>query len=150
MNAATLLAPELDPPKRLTARQQQVLDFIVTYRAAHAYQPTIREISEAMGIRSTNGTVDHLRALERKGYLTRDADKARGIVVLTVPGIAAKSPHAEPEMTDLERQLTREVRHLKALLRNARALLAKSCETAVGARALVATIDADVNGSGGR
>jgi len=63
----------------LTARQRAVLDCIHDHIRAHGFPPTIREIGRAMGIRSTNGTNDHLLALERKGYLTRDEMHARSI-----------------------------------------------------------------------
>ena len=47
--------------------------------ADRGYPPTLREIGEHMGIRSTNGVNDHLRALERKGYLTREDMKCRAL-----------------------------------------------------------------------
>ncbi len=49
----------------LTARQQQVLDFILTQRIP----PSVREIGRALGIRSTNGVCEHLRLLRQKGVL---------------------------------------------------------------------------------
>ncbi|MBW2733001.1 MAG: transcriptional repressor LexA [Deltaproteobacteria bacterium] len=64
---------------KLTKRQQQVLDFIQECIEERGYPPTMREIGEAMGIRSTNGVNDHLKALERKGYLTRQNLKSRAI-----------------------------------------------------------------------
>ena len=56
----------------LTGRQQEILDFITASLNERGYPPTIREIGQKMGIRSTNGVNDHLKALERKGFLTRD------------------------------------------------------------------------------
>lgn len=63
----------------LTERQQMVLDFIRQSIADRGYPPTLREIGARMGIRSTNGVNDHLRALERKGYLTREDMKSRAL-----------------------------------------------------------------------
>src|SRR4029077_1839387 len=60
----------------LTQRQQMVLDFIRQSIHDRGYPPTLREIGARMGIRSTNGVNDHLRALERKGYLTREDMKS--------------------------------------------------------------------------
>src|SRR5215472_11285564 len=60
----------------LTQRQQMVLDFIRQSITDRGYPPTLREIGARMGIRSTNGVNDHLRALERKGYLTREDMKS--------------------------------------------------------------------------
>ena len=62
---------------QLTERQQLVLDFICASIRERGYPPTLREIGLKLGIRSTNGVNDHLRALERKGYLTREDMKSR-------------------------------------------------------------------------
>jgi repressor LexA len=75
----------------LTERQQMVLDFIRQSITDRGYPPTLREIGARMGIRSTNGVNDHLRALERKGYLTREDMKSRA---LRPTGMAA--PAARP------------------------------------------------------
>ncbi len=63
----------------LTARQQQALEFIANCLEDRGYPPTLREIGEHMGIRSTNGVNDHLKALERKGYLVREELKSRAL-----------------------------------------------------------------------
>jgi repressor LexA len=63
----------------LTERQRQILDFISKRIEEQGYPPTIREIGEEMGIRSTNGVNDHLKALERKGYLKREGLKSRAL-----------------------------------------------------------------------
>jgi repressor LexA len=63
----------------LTKRQSQTLDFIRSSINERGYPPTLREIGEHMGIRSTNGVNDHLRALERKGYLRREDMKSRAL-----------------------------------------------------------------------
>ena len=64
----------------LTDRQLEVLRFIAREIDERGYPPTIREIGEALDIRSTNGVNDHLKALERKGYLTRDPVKSRALI----------------------------------------------------------------------
>lgn len=63
----------------LTERQRQALDYITDCLNARGYPPTLREIGEHMGIRSTNGVNDHLKALERKGYLVREELKSRAL-----------------------------------------------------------------------
>jgi repressor LexA len=63
----------------LTERQREILDFIQARIEEQGYPPTIREIGEVMGIRSTNGVNDHLKALERKGYLKREGLKSRAL-----------------------------------------------------------------------
>tara|TARA_B100000029_G_scaffold103990_1_gene94499 strand:- start:2656 stop:3309 length:654 start_codon:yes stop_codon:yes gene_type:complete len=65
------------PP--LTGRQLQVLNAIKGYIDDHGYPPSIRELGQLVGIKSTNGVSDHLKALERKGYLSRDESKSRAL-----------------------------------------------------------------------
>lgn len=65
----------------LTDRQRQVLEFIAQSITDTGYPPTIREIGQALEIRSTNGVNDHLRALERKGFIERGNAKSRAIQV---------------------------------------------------------------------
>jgi SOS-response transcriptional repressor LexA len=48
------------------------------------YPPTLRELGQALGIRSTNGVTDHLNALERRGLVRRSAFHSRGLVVTDV------------------------------------------------------------------
>ena len=64
----------------LTDRQLEVLRFIARQIEDAGYPPTIREIGEALDIRSTNGVNDHLKALEKKGFLTRDPVKSRALI----------------------------------------------------------------------
>ena len=66
-------------PKKLTKRQQLVLQYIVHHIDEHGYPPTIREIGDHFEIKSTNGVNDHLKALERKGYLARQDAKSRAL-----------------------------------------------------------------------
>lgn len=63
----------------LTDRQEAILEFIRRSIRDRGYPPTLREIGAQMGIRSTNGVSDHLRALERKGYISREDMKSRAL-----------------------------------------------------------------------
>lgn len=63
----------------LTPRQKDVLDYIRDYLVINEYPPTVREIARKFGHKSTNGTVGHLNALMKKGYITRLEITARGI-----------------------------------------------------------------------
>ncbi|MFO0566009.1 MAG: transcriptional repressor LexA [Polyangiaceae bacterium] len=69
----------------LTKRQEQTLAFIRHSIEQRGYPPTLREIGEHMGIKSTNGVNDHLRALERKGYLRREDMKSRALKLVDDP-----------------------------------------------------------------
>ncbi len=64
----------------LTDRQLEVIRFIAREIEERGYPPTIREIGEALDIASTNGVNDHLKALEKKGYLQRDPAKSRALI----------------------------------------------------------------------
>ncbi len=66
--------------EELTERQREILTFIVKETETRGFPPTIREIGEQMDIRSTNGVNDHLKALERKGYLNRGEQQSRSLV----------------------------------------------------------------------
>lgn len=66
----------------LTARQAEILGFIIDHRAATGFPPSIREIGDRFEIRSTNGVNDHLRALEKKGRIRRQPMISRGIQVV--------------------------------------------------------------------
>jgi len=66
--------------EELTERQREILSFIVKETEVRGFPPTIREIGEQMDIRSTNGVNDHLKALERKGYLNRGEQQSRSLV----------------------------------------------------------------------
>jgi repressor LexA len=63
----------------LTDRQREILTFISASIAERGYPPTLREIGEHFGIRSTNGVNDHLKALEKKGHLRREDLKSRAM-----------------------------------------------------------------------
>jgi len=83
----------------LTDRQLEVLRFIARQIDEAGYPPTIREIGEALDIRSTNGVNDHLKALEKKGFLARDPVKSRALV----PTPAAKEVLGAGKVISLQR-----------------------------------------------
>lgn len=66
----------------LTNRQQQVLDCIRMHLNETGMAPTRAEIAEIMGFQSKNAASDHLRALERKGYIKIHNDRSRGIQIM--------------------------------------------------------------------
>lgn len=63
----------------LTDRQAMVLAVIRAHYAEYGAAPTLREIGRQLGINSTNGVNDHLKALERKGFIERRDKIARSI-----------------------------------------------------------------------
>ena len=64
--------------EELTERQQQVLDYISQQQARTGVIPSTREIQEFFGFASQTAAMNHLKALERKGVISRRAGKARG------------------------------------------------------------------------
>jgi repressor LexA len=81
-------------PEALTQRQKQILDFISASITERGYPPTLREIGEHFGIRSTNGVNDHLKALEKKGHLTREDLKSRAMRPVKLPADKGAAPAA--------------------------------------------------------
>src|SRR6187551_1882113 len=63
----------------LTARQQEIWQFLVTYVDGHGYPPTVREIGEEVGLASPSTVHAHLANLERVGLIRRDPTKPRAI-----------------------------------------------------------------------
>ena len=66
----------------LTSRQEEILRFIDHHQRQNVYWPSIREIQERFGFKSTNAVMGHLRALERKGVLERIPGQARTFRIL--------------------------------------------------------------------
>ena len=64
---------------QLTKRQREVLEFIRSKIDGRGYGPTVREIGESFGINSPNGVMCHLKALEKKGLITREPNMSRAI-----------------------------------------------------------------------
>jgi len=76
----------------LTERQQAIFDFILEFRTRNGCSPSIPEIQRQFDIRSPNGVVGHLHALESKGYIRRGE---RGSRQIDVVGRQSAAPVAE-------------------------------------------------------
>jgi repressor LexA len=63
----------------LTARQQEIWNYLVEYVDRHGYPPTVREIGEQVGLASPSTVHAHLANLERAGLLRRDPTKPRAL-----------------------------------------------------------------------
>ncbi len=66
----------------VTKRQQQVYEFIIDKIRERGYGPTVREIGKAFKIRSPNGVICHLAALQRKGKIRREPNRSRAISIV--------------------------------------------------------------------
>lgn len=67
--------------KLLTERQQLILNFLKESIIESGYPPTVREIGERFGI-TVKGAYDHLKAIEKKGYIKTEQNKSRAIIIL--------------------------------------------------------------------
>jgi len=75
----------MEPWDRMTSRQQEVYEFIRDKIRNRGYGPTVREIGEHFHIRSPNGVMCHLKALEKKGLITRERNMSRAIQLAAEP-----------------------------------------------------------------
>jgi repressor LexA len=91
MGHLTLVRDE-DDRDAMTDRQREILDFITRQISKRGYPPTLREIGSHFGIKSTNGVNDHLRALEKKGYLHREDLKSRALRPIVSTGQTVEVP----------------------------------------------------------
>src|SRR4051794_12192742 len=66
----------------LTARQQEIWNYLVEYVDSHGYPPTVREIGERVGLASPSTVHAHLANLERAGLLKRDPTKPRALELI--------------------------------------------------------------------
>ncbi|HFT7437135.1 TPA: DNA-binding protein [Klebsiella pneumoniae] len=76
-NNAGLSSLQFLPP-----RQQEVFDLLLAFTKKNGYPPTNRELANLIGVRSANAIAEHIRALERKGFVSVARGVARGITVV--------------------------------------------------------------------
>ena len=77
---------------KLTAKQQQIYDYILSFTADHGYPPSVREIGAAVGLKSPSTVHFHLKGLEEAGVIVKAEGKTRAI---SIPGAvqAAEEHH---------------------------------------------------------
>lgn len=67
---------------RISAKQQEILEFIKSEIIHKGYPPAVREICEAVHLKSTSSVHSHLETLEKNGYIRRDPTKPRAIEII--------------------------------------------------------------------
>lgn len=67
---------------KITPKQQEILDYLKSEIINRGYPPAVREICEAVGLRSTSSVHSHLESLEHNGYIRRDPSKPRAIEIV--------------------------------------------------------------------
>lgn len=70
------------PNGKISAKQQEILEYIKKEILAKGYPPAVREICEAVHLRSTSSVHSHLETLEKNGYIRRDPTKPRAIEII--------------------------------------------------------------------
>lgn len=76
--------------------QQRILDFIKSEIQTKGYPPSVREIAQAVGLKSTSTVHGHLQRLEKRGLLHRDAMKPRAMEVTGDPNFIRNNSTAVP------------------------------------------------------
>lgn len=69
-------------PGKISSKQQEILDYIKENILQKGYPPSVREICEAVKLKSTSSVHSHLETLEKNGYIRRDPTKPRTIEIL--------------------------------------------------------------------
>ena len=87
--------------KRLTPRQQAILDFIKASVHQRGYPPSVREIGEGVGLRSSSTVHAHLSKLEEKGFIRRDPTKPRAIEILVQDSSSSPLPCQSAEVISI-------------------------------------------------
>lgn len=97
---------------QLTERQQDIYEFIREKIDARGYGPTVREIADRFKIKSPNGVMCHLKALEKKNYIQREGFSARAIQIVgykpgsvTLPMLGVVSAGAPVSTIELDDKL---------------------------------------------
>lgn len=86
------MAAESSTPKNLTDIQEKIIEAIVGYRNEKGYNPTMREVGEAVGLSSTSSVSYQLSQLRELGYLSKaDAGQRAMDVLKSVPGVSDES-----------------------------------------------------------
>jgi repressor LexA len=75
----------MSPKPTLTLRQREIYEFLRDKIVNRGYGPTVREIGQRFGIRSPNGVMCHLKALEKKGLISRESHMSRAIQLSNPP-----------------------------------------------------------------
>jgi len=85
----------------ITQRQSQVLDFLKDFKSREGIAPTYREISGHFGFKSTKAALDHIRALERRGYVRLHGNRSRSIEVVASESFSTRHVVSIPILGDV-------------------------------------------------
>src|SRR5882762_8211729 len=99
---------------QLTEKQKRIYEFIRSKIEGRGYGPTVREIGEGFDIKSPNGVMCHLKALEKKGLIKREGFRARAIQLsenrqaagVTIPLLGRVAAGAPMQAVEQDEQLS--------------------------------------------
>ena len=84
-----------DVMEKISAKQQQILDYIRNYIREQGFPPAVRDICKGVGLRSPSSVHGHLQTLQRLGYIERRDGKTRGLNIIA-PGSGVKNVPTVP------------------------------------------------------
>lgn len=80
---------------KLTPKQQQIYDYILSFTAQHGYPPSVREIGAAVGLKSPSTVHFHMKGLEEAGVIVKTEGKTRAISIPAMP-LGAVAEETDP------------------------------------------------------
>ena len=78
--------------KKISDKQQNILDFINSFSMEHGYPPSVREICAEVGLRSTSTVHAHLKKLQEAGYLEASDHKSRALAPVSGASMVPRVP----------------------------------------------------------
>lgn len=78
--------------KRISAKQQRILEYIAEFTAAQGYPPSVRDICAGVGLSSPSTVHAHIKSLREAGYLDKDDHKTRALTIRGMGGPVSKVP----------------------------------------------------------
>jgi REP element-mobilizing transposase RayT len=97
--------------KPLTQRQRSVLQFLQRFCRDKGFPPTMREIGLAIGLSNVSAVRGHLAALEKKGYIAKESDKARSIRIIQSPSIISRFKRKLHEVAHTDQGVIHRIRY---------------------------------------
>lgn len=82
--------------KKISAKQQRILDYISEFSLEHGYPPSVREICAEMELRSPSTVHAHLKKLQEAGYLEPTEHKSRALAPVSGPSMVPRVPILGP------------------------------------------------------
>ena len=105
---------ETQPLKKLSEKQQAILEFIARSVEDRGYPPSMREIGDAVGLSSLSSVTHQLSRLELAGYLRRDPNRPRALEILTELASTNRAVSESPQIQAEEAALVPLVGHIAA------------------------------------